>query len=81
MGNIEHSQHTSIYTPASFVCGGYTVFTLSVCAFMPPSMRPSETFFSFLYLEKSLLEFHQIFHQIYKTNTLNKKVWAMGQFY
>ena len=31
------------YTPANFVCGGYTVFTLSVCvrACVRPSVRPS----------------------------------------
>ena len=30
------------YTPANFVCGGYTVFTLSVCvrACVRPSVRP-----------------------------------------
>ena len=37
--------------PANFVCGGYTVFTLSV--------RPSVRNVLFFYLEESLLDFHQ----------------------
>ena len=42
------------YTPANFVCVGYTVFTLSV----RPCVRPSVTF-CFLNILKSLLDFHQ----------------------
>ena len=33
-----------IIPPANFVCGGYTVFTVSVCASVRPSVRPSVTF-------------------------------------
>ena len=67
------------YTPANFVCRGYTVFTLSV----RPSFRPSITL-GFLNNSKSHC---RIFIKpckhvhICKTNTLDKKVRARGQFY
>ena len=61
--------------PANFVCRGYTVFTLSV--------RPSETF-CFLNNSKShrwiFIKPCKHVH-ICKTNTLDKKVRARGQFY
>ena len=41
-----------IITPANFVCGGYTVFMLSVRASVRNVLFPS-------YLEESLLDFHQ----------------------
>ena len=41
-----------IILPANFVCGGYTVFTLSVRASVCPSVRPSVTF-CFLNILKS----------------------------
>ena len=40
------------YTPANFVCGGYTVFTLSVRASVCACVRPSVTF-CFLNILKS----------------------------
>ena len=43
---------------ANFVCGGYTVFTLSVRASVRPSVCPSVTF-CFLNIWKSSLDFHQ----------------------
>ena len=64
-----------IIPPANFVCGGYTVFTLSV--------RPSVTL-CFLNILKShgwiFIKPCKHVH-ICKTNTLNKKVRARGQFY
>ena len=65
--------------PANFVCRGYTVFTLSVRpsvrpsvrASVRPSVRPSVTIFI-----KPCKHVH-----ICKTNTLDKKVRARGQFY
>ena len=68
-----------IYTPANFVCRGFTVFTLSVCA----SVRPSVSL-CFLNNSKSHC---RIFIKpckhvhICKTNTLDKKVRARGHFY
>ena len=68
-----------VIPPANFVCGGYTVFTLSVCA----SVRPSVTL-CFLNIFKShcwiFIKPCKHVH-ICKTNTLNKKVRARGQFY
>ena len=58
-----------------FVCGGYTVFTLSG--------RPSVTF-CFLNILKShcWIFIKPCKHaHICKTNTLNKKVRARGQYY
>ena len=68
-----------IIPPANFVCRGYTVFTLSV----RPSVRPYVTL-CFLNNSKSHC---RIFIKpckhvhICKTNTLDKKVRARGQFY
>ena len=68
-----------IILPANFVCGGYTVFTLSV----RPSVRPSVK----LCFLNNLKSHGWIFIKpckhvhICKTNTLNKKVRARGQFY
>ena len=65
--------------PANFVCRGYTVFTLSVRA----SVRPSVTL-CFLNNSKShcwiFIKPCKHVH-ICKTNTLDKKVRARGQFY
>ena len=61
--------------PANFVCGGYTVFTLSVHASVT---------LCFLHILKShgwiFIKPCKHVH-ICKTNTLNKKVRARGQFY
>ena len=61
--------------PANFVCGGYTVFTLSVrvsvCASIRASVRPSITF-CFLNILKShcwIFIKHCKHVHIYKTNT------------
>ena len=70
---------TLSYPPANFVCGRYTVFTLSV----RPSVRPSVTL-CFLNIFKShCWIFIKPCKHVYicKTNTLNKKVRARGQFY
>ena len=73
--------------PANFVCRGYTVFTLSVrpCVRVSvrASVRPSVTF-CFLNNSKShcwiFIKPCKHIH-ICKTNTLDKKVRARGQFY
>ena len=72
------------YTPpANFVCRGYTVFTLSVRASVRASVRPSVTL-CFLNNSKShcwiFIKPCKHVH-ICKTNTLDKKVRARGQFY
>ena len=71
------------YTPANFVCGGYTVFTLSVCVSVCACVRPSLTL-CFLNILKShrwiFIKPCKHVH-ICKTNTSNKKVRARGQFY
>ena len=54
--------------PANIVCGGYTVFMLSVRASVCASVRAS--------VLKPCKHVH-----ICKANTLNKKVRARGQFY
>ena len=68
-----------VIPPANFVCRGYTVFTLSV----RPSVRPSVTL-CFLNNSKShcwiFIKLCKHVH-ICKTNTLDKKVRARGQFY
>ena len=76
-----------IIPPANFVCRGYTVFTLSVrpsvCPSVRASVRPSVTF-CFLNNSKShcwiFIKPCKHVH-ICKTNTLDKKVSARGQFY
>ena len=68
-----------VIPPANFACGGYTVFTFSVRA----CVRPSVTL-CFLNIFKShcLIFIKPCKHvHICKTNTLNKKVRARGQFY
>ena len=37
---LEHLRNC--YTPANFVCGGYTVFTLSMCACVLASVRATD---------------------------------------
>ena len=68
-----------IIPPANFVCRGYTVFTLSVRV----CVRPSVTL-CFLNNSKShcwiFIKLCKHVH-ICKTNTLDKKVRARGQFY
>ena len=72
-----------IIPPANFVCRGYTVFTLSVRASVRPSVCPSVTL-CFLNNSKShcwiFIKPCKHVH-ICKTNTLDKKVRARGQFY
>ena len=65
--------------PANFVCRGYTVFTLSVRA----RVRPSVTFCFLNNLKSNCWIFIKLCKNIHicKTNTLNKKVRARGQFY
>ena len=83
--------YPSLYPPANFVCRGYTVFTLSVRASVRPSVRPCvrpsvrpSVTLCFLNYSKSHC---RIFIKpckhvhICKTNTLDKKVRARGQFY
>ena len=73
--------------PANFVCGGYTVFTLSVCACVcvcvRPSVCPSVTFCFFNILKSHCWIFIKPCKHVHicKTNTLDKKVMARGQFY
>ena len=65
--------------PANFVWGGYTVFTLSVC----PCVRPSVTFCFLDILKSHCWIFIKPCKHVHicKTNTLDKKVRARGQFY
>ena len=65
-----------IIPPANFVCGGYTVFTLSVRA----SVRPSVTFCFFNILKSHCWIFIKPCKHVHicKTNTLDKKVRARG---
>ena len=65
--------------PANFVCGGYTVFTLSV----RPCVRPSVTFCFLNILKSNCWIFIKPCKHVHicKTNTLDKKVRARGQFY
>ena len=77
--------------PANFVCGGYTVFTLSVracvcvCvrASVCASVRPSVTFCFLNILKSHCWIFIKPCKHVHicKTNTLDKKVRARGQFY
>ena len=76
----------SSYTPANFVCGGVYCFQV-VCACVRPcvraSVRPSVTFCFFNNLKSHCWIFikpRKLVH-ICKTNTLDKKVRARGQFY
>ena len=75
--------HVPIIPPANFVCRGYTIFTLSVHPSVRPSVRPSDTL-CFLNNSKNhcwiFIKPCKHVH-ICKTNTLDKKVRARGQFY
>ena len=69
--------------PANFVCRGYTVFTLFVLPSVRPSVRLSVTL---CFLNNSKIHFWIFIKpckhvHICKTNTLDKKVRARGQFY
>ena len=83
LGGKELSSIAVIIPPANCVCGGYTVFTLSVHPSERPSIRPSVTF-CFLNIFKShgwnfikpCIHIH-----IYRANTYNKNVGARGHFY
>ena len=91
VGGILFSRCLSVR--ANFVCRGYTVFTLSVRPFVRASVRPSVTL-CFLNNSKShcwiFIKPCKHVHicikpckhvHICKTNTLDKKVRARGQFY
>ena len=67
--------HPVIIPHANFVCGGYTVFMLSVRPFVRASVLNI--------LESHCLIFIKPCKHVYicKTNTLDKKVRARGQFY
>ena len=73
--------------PANFVCVGYTVFTLSlracVRACVHPSDRTSVAFCFFNILKSYCWIFIKPCKHVHicKTNTLDKKVRARGQFY
>ena len=69
-----------IFIPlANFVCGGYTVFTLS----LRPSVRPSVTFCFLNILKSHCWIFIKPCKHVHicKTITLNEKVRARGQLY
>ena len=68
-----------VIPPANFVCGGYTVLALSLCA----CVRPSVTFWFLTILKSHCWTFIKPCKHVYicKTNTLDKKVRARGQFY
>ena len=69
----------SLYPPQTLFVVGYTVFTLSVRA----SVRPSVTFCFFNNLKSHCWIFIKPCKHVHicKTNTLEKKVRARGQFY
>ena len=71
--------HMLLYPPQTLFVVGYTVFTLSV----RPCVRPSITFCFLNNLESNCWIFIKLCKNIHicKTNTLNKKVRARGQFY
>ena len=71
-----HIEHF-IIPPANFVCGGYTVFTLSVRV----SVRVTFCFLNILKTPCWILIKPCKHVHICKTNTLDKKVRARGQFY
>ena len=79
MKNYPACRELIYYTPANFVCGGYTVLTLSVCA----CVRPSETFYFLNILKSHCWIFIKPCKHVHicKTNTLDKKVRARGQIY
>ena len=69
--------------PSNFVCGGYTVFTLSVGGSVLPSVRPSVMFLFLNILKSHCWIFIKPCKHVHicKTNTLDKKVRARGQFF
>ena len=81
----------SLYPPQTLFVVGYTVFTLSVCACVRVcvrlcvclSVRPSVTFCFFNILKSHCWIFIKPCKHVHicKTNTLDKKVRARGQFY
>ena len=74
---------TIIIPPANFVCRGYTVFTLSVRLSVRPCMRPSVTLCFLNILKNQCWIFIKPCKHVHicKTNFLDKKVRARGQFY
>ena len=75
-----------IIPPANFVCGGvycFHVVRACVCACVCPSVRPSVTFCFFNILKSHCWIFIKPCEHVHicKTNTLDKKVRARGQFY
>ena len=70
---------TIIIPPANFVCGGYTVFTLSVRPCVRVSVR-NILFFNILKSRRWIFIKPCKHVHICKTNTLDKKVGARGQF-
>ena len=89
-GPGQFTKRLLIIPPANFVCRGYTVFTLSVRPSVRPCVRPSvrpsvrNVTLCFLNNSKShcwiFIKTCKHVH-ICKTNTLDKKVRARGQFY
>ena len=83
LGSIYCKHYYTPPPPPPKLCGGYTVFTLFVRVCVRPCVRPSVTF-CFLNILKShgwiFIKPCKHVH-ICKTNTLNKKVRARGQFY
>ena len=78
---VPHRALVSVFIipPANFVCGGYTVFTLSVRACVRSSVRPSVTFFFQNLKSHGWIFIKPCKHvHICKTNTLDKKVRARG---
>ena len=69
--------------PANFVCGGYTVFTLSMRVCVHPCVCPSVTFCFFNILKSHCWIFIKPCKHVHicKTNTVDIKVRARGQFY
>ena len=63
-----------VVTPANFVCGGYTVFTLSIRPCVRPSVRPSVTFCFIIILRSHRWIFIKPGKHVYiiKKNTLDK---------
>ena len=72
-----------LYPPQTLFVVGYTVFTLSVRASVRACVRPSVTFCFLNNLKSNCWIFIKLCKNIHicKTNTLNKKVRARGQFY
>ena len=64
-----------VIPPANFVCRGYTVFTLSICPSVTLCFLNNSKSHCWIFI-KPCKHVH-----ICKTNTLDKKVRARGQFY